>query len=150
MAVVSHRACCGLEATRVIASVPIHIAVVDLGLPLRAPDAAARTHDAASGAASGAADAPAASASPAPSPIASEEGGIRLLEVLARQAEPPPTVVVKRGLTHRDDSRELAAALRAGAFAVIDRPRDAADLESMLDVLRRCLLRYYRGRWPGA
>jgi hypothetical protein len=35
-----------------------------------------------------------------------------------------------------------------GAFAVVDRPRKPADLNLMLDVLRRCLLRHYRGMWP--
>jgi len=35
------------------------------------------------------------------------------------------------------------------AFAVIDRPRDVTDLEVMLEVLRRCLHRFYRGQWPG-
>jgi hypothetical protein len=57
---------------------------------------------------------------------------------------------VKRGRTHRDDCREITAALRMGAFAVVDRPRDAHDLEMMLEVLRRCLTRHYQGRWPGA
>ncbi|HRQ72173.1 MAG TPA: hypothetical protein PLU35_04005, partial [Phycisphaerales bacterium] len=78
-----------------------------------------------------------------------EEGGPRLLEILRRLDQPPPTVVVKRARSHRDDCREIAAALRAGAFAVIDRPHGPNDLEVMLEVLRRCLLRFYRGRWPG-
>jgi hypothetical protein len=36
-----------------------------------------------------------------------------------------------------------------GAFAVVDRPRQASDLNLMLEVLRRCLLRHYDGMWPG-
>lgn len=112
------RAQSGTEASGVIRSYPIHIAVVDLGLPLE--------------------------------PMAQEEGGMRLLEVLRRLASPPPTVIVKRALTHRDESRELAAALRSGAFAVVDRPRDTRGLETMLEVLRRCLMRFYQGRWPQA
>jgi len=79
----------------------------------------------------------------------SEEGGPRLLEILRRQPQPPPTVVVKSSRTHRDDCREISAALRAGAFAVVDRPRDVMDLEVMLEVMRRCLGRFYQGRWPG-
>jgi CheY-like chemotaxis protein len=122
MGVCSIRASTGREATEVIRRVnPIHIAVVDLGLPLDQSDSAQQQ----------------------------EEGGPRLLELLARLDQPPPTVVVKRSRSHRDDCREIAAALRAGAFAVIDRPRQPSDLEILLDVLRRCLTRHYRGRWPG-
>lgn len=124
MGVVSLRAGTGREATEVIRRNPIHIAVVDLGLPLE----------------------PRAAGSTAPD---HEEGGPRLLEILRRQAQPPPTVVVKSSRTHRDDCREISAALRAGAFAVIDRPRDVMDLEVMLEVMRRCLGRFYQGRWPG-
>lgn len=120
MGVRSHRAASAREATRVIETIPIHVAVVDLALPLDAPCDRA------------------------------EEAGPRLLELLARTATRPPTVVVKRARTTRDDQRELAAALRAGAFAVIDRPHDTHELEGMLDVLRRVLTRHYRGRWPGA
>lgn len=113
------RATNGRQASEVIKSNPIHIAVVDLGLPLDE------------------------------SPGAAEEGGPRLLELLSRLSDPPPTVVVKRARTHRDDMRELAAALRLGAFAVVDRPRAVNDVEILLDVMRRCLTRHYHGRWPG-
>jgi len=121
MGVRSVRAATGQQATEVIRRIsPIHIAVVDLGLPLQEDPR-----------------------------LSTEEGGPRVLDLLARLAQPPPTVVVKRSRTHRDDSREIAAALRSGAFAVIDRPRDSNDLELLLEVLRRCLRRYYHGRWPG-
>ncbi len=120
MGVIAHRAQTGGEAKRVIESTPIHIAVVDLGLPL---DATSSTD---------------------------HEGGPRLLELLARLACPPPTVVVKRSRSLRDDVREIGAALRAGAFAVVERPRSVTDLEVMLEVLRRCLHRHYHGRWPGS
>jgi len=115
----------GREATRVIERQPIHIAVVDLALPFE--------EVAASGAGG-----------------ACEEAGPRLLDVLRRLEAPPPTVVVKRKKTQRDDRRELAASLRAGAFAVIDRPHTTNELESLLDVLRRILHRHYAGRWPSA
>ncbi len=118
MGVRSFRAASGAEATRVLRQTNVHIAVVDLALPMD-PDAGA-----------------------------TEEGGPGLLELLARLASPPPTVVIKRARSTRDDRRELAAALRAGAFAVIDRPQDASDIEMLLEVLRRCLLRQYAGRWP--
>ena len=116
------RACSGRQASQVIAQSPVHIAVVDLCLPLDdQPGGGGQT---------------------------AEEGGPRLLELLARLTQPPPVVVVKTSRTRRDESREIAAALRLGAFAVVDRPRDAADLELMLEVLRRCLCRFYQGRWP--
>ncbi|MCB9840905.1 MAG: response regulator transcription factor [Phycisphaeraceae bacterium] len=121
MGVVAHRATSGAEASQVIRSMPIHIAVVDLGLPL----------ECSAGGPSG------------------DDGGLRLLELFRRLESAPPTVIVKRMRTHRDEAREIAAALRCGAFAVIDRPSTPADLEIMLDVLRRCLTRFYHGRWPG-
>jgi DNA-binding NarL/FixJ family response regulator len=122
MGIVSHTAHCGVEASELIRTIPIHVAVVDLAIPLDGRSDPAFTDDA----------------------------GIRLLEVLSRLDSPPPTVVIKRGLSGRDDNREMTAALRAGAFSVVDRPRDANDLESMLEVLRRILVRFYQGRWPGA
>lgn len=128
LGVTSVRAACGREASEVIRRTPIHIAVVDLGLPL----------DRGVGASEGDQD-----------PQLSE-GGPRLLELLSRMAEPVPVVAVKRGRTHRDDARDIAAALRLGAFAVMDRPRDVNDLNVMLEVLRRCLARHYSGRWPGS
>ncbi|GAB4384780.1 MAG: hypothetical protein Kow0022_08410 [Phycisphaerales bacterium] len=118
----SLRAQNGIEATRVIQHVPVHIAVVDLGLPM--------------------ADLP------ADHPDA--EGGPRILELLRRLEAPPPIVVVKPARSHRDDARQIAAALRAGVYAVVDRPHGQGDLELMLGVLQRCLRRFYQNRWPGA
>ncbi len=119
MGVRSLRANSGRQASEVLRASHVHIAVVDLGLPLDETDSDA------------------------------EEAGPRLLDLLHRLPEPPPTVVVKRSRTHRDECREIAAALRCGAFAVIDRPRDSSDLEILLGVLSRCLTRFYQGRWPG-
>lgn len=120
MGIASLRAQSGREASQVLQTARVHVAVVDLGLPL---DRAAGPAD--------------------------HDGGTRLLELLARLKEPPPVVVIKQARTRRDESRELAAALRLGAFAAIDRPRGDHDLDVVLDVLRRVLARYYQGRWPG-
>jgi hypothetical protein len=120
MGVRSLRANSGRQASEVLRGNQVHIAVVDLGLPLDECDKSDL-----------------------------HEGGSRLLDILSRLDQPPPTVVVKSSRSHRDNCREMAAALRAGAFAVIDRPRDSTDLELLLEVLRRCLRRYYEGRWPG-
>ena len=124
MGIVSHRADSARQATTIINSTRIHIAVVDLALPLD----------------------PALQAAP-PS---ADEAGPKLLELLNRLAEPPPTIVIKRARSHRDDQRELSAALRAGVFAVLDRPADTASLNNLLDAFRRCLDRHYRGCWPGS
>ena len=107
------------DAARLIQSGPFHLAVVDLRLPL---DGCAKSNPGA------------------------EEGGARVLELLSRLECPPPTLVVRRNRSSRDDTREMEAALRAGAFAVIDQP---VDLELMLKVLSRALQRFYRGQWPG-
>lgn len=120
MGIQSLRAGTGAEASSVIARYPIHMAVVDLGLPLDQAD----------------------------DPAQCPEAGPKLLELLRRLDQPPPTVVVKRARSHREDCREINAALRAGAFAVIDRPDNQTDLERLLEVLRRCLKRHYQGRWP--
>lgn len=107
------------DASRFIQTQRVHIAVVDLSLPLEPGDQA-------------------------------EEAGPRVLDLLARLDQPPPTLVIKRARTHRDDAREIAAALRAGAFAVLDRPREQREFELLLEMLRRVLTRHYQGRWPGA
>lgn len=103
------------QAERVIRTTPVHIAVVDLGLPLDAQ----RTCD---------------------------EAGARVLELLRRLDAPPPTVIVSSPSSAREQSRDIAAALRVGAFAVVD--RRSANAEFMLKVLQRALERFYQGRWP--
>ena len=107
------------EAEKIIRNTDIHIAVVDLSLPLH--------------------DAP-------PADGHAEEGGPRILEILARLDAPPPTVVLKRHRSMRDQKAHLHAALRCGAFAVVD--QTAANLETMLQVMQRCLTRFYDDRWP--
>lgn len=119
MGVRALRAATGEEAGRIIATGPVHIAVVDLGLPLGEGEAA------------------------------NEEGGVRILQVLGRLGHPPPTVVIKRDRARRDEGREIRHALHAGAFAIIDRPSAQRDIELLLEVLRRALTRHYQGRWPG-
>jgi CheY-like chemotaxis protein len=116
----AHHAASGTEASALLGTMTIHIAVVDLGLPLE--------H--------------------VPAPAHAPEAGWRLLEILSRLGHRPPTVAIKSARTRRDEARELNAALRLGAFAVVDRPRSTRELEILLEVLRRCLLRHYRGRWP--
>lgn len=112
----------GREATDAIRGMTVHAAVVDLTLPFER-----------------AADHPAC-------PTGTEEGGARLLDLFARVDSPPPIIVVREARHARDDARDLASALRHGVFAVVDRP---VNMELMLEVLRRLLMRHYRGQWPG-
>lgn len=109
----------GDEAARIIDREPVHIAVVDLEIPL--------IHR----------------SGQAPRP---RTGGPRLLQLLKRLETPPPTIVVKpRQGSAREHARSLSQSLREGAFAVLDRP---LELESLLEVLRRVLRRHYRDGWP--
>ncbi|MBG85049.1 MAG: hypothetical protein CMJ40_10970 [Phycisphaerae bacterium] len=109
----------GDEAARIINREPVHIAVVDLEIPI----------DARTG----------ITARP-------RSGGAKLLQLLKRLETPPPTIVVKpRHGSAREHARSLSQSLREGAFAVLDRP---LELESLLEVLRRVLQRHYRNGWP--
>ena len=110
----------GREAGEVLKTTRIDIAVVDLSLPL---DHTAHIDET----------------------TARLEGGMRLLELLFRSVAPPPTLVVKRRRTTREEAREIAHALRAGAFAVIDRP---VRMELVLQTMQRVLKKYYRDQWP--
>ena len=115
MGVSSLKASTVRQAEQVIRRTDVHIAVVDLGLPLdsRHPQ---------------------------------QEGGLRILDLLARLKNPPPTVIVKSTRNTRDAMRDMSAALRFDAFAVVD--RGSADIEMMLKILQRALDRFYRGQWP--
>ncbi|MEE2906921.1 MAG: hypothetical protein VX527_03720 [Planctomycetota bacterium] len=109
----------GDEAAQIIDREPVHIAVVDLEIPL-SPKTGMNTR--------------------------ARTGGPRLLQLLKRLETPPPTIVVKpRQGSAREHARSLSQSLREGAFAVLDRP---LELESLLEVLRRVLRRHYRDGWP--
>lgn len=119
MGIQAHHAGSGQQASDLIESMTIHVALVDLGLPLECCE-----------------------------PSQAKEGGYRLLDILARLAHRPPTVAITSARTQRDEIRQLNAALKHGAFAVINRPRTTRDVETLLEVLRRCVTRHYKGRWP--
>ncbi|MDP7071169.1 MAG: hypothetical protein QF561_07455 [Phycisphaerales bacterium] len=105
----------GEEAESLIRQEPVHIAVVDLDIPLH--------QDRRGGVA-----------------------GPRILQLLRRLDPAPPTIVVRpRQASGRENSRGLAASLREGAFAVVDRP---LHLEVLLQTLRRALRRHYHDTWP--
>jgi CheY-like chemotaxis protein len=119
MGVQSWRAGSGQEAARIIRQMQVHLAVIDLSLPLGASNDQA---------------------------AASEEAGNRVLDLLVRLPEPPPTVVITRPRSSRDHARQMACALKAGVFAVIQPP---VHLETALQVMQRALARFYADRWPG-
>ena len=139
MGIRSLRARSAKEAERVIRSQPVHIAIVDLGLPMTddTPTPHQQTQHTSR-----------TTTSASSSSTAADEAGPRLLELLRRLDTQPPTVVIKSSATRRDEHRQLGAALRSEAFAVVERA--AADLEGMLRILQRCLARHYADRWPNA
>ena len=117
----------GEEATDVIRTIRVHIAVVDLSIPLHKPSSCA--------------DVSSESAR-----FAMTSAGPRVLQLLRRLEAPPPTVVVRPPpAASRESARSLTEALREGAFAVLDRP---VPLEAMLEVLRRIVRRHYADAWP--
>jgi len=121
MGIQSIKATSGEEAAEVIQRFTVHIAVVDLAIPLE------RARE---------------STSQPPS----TEAGPRILQLLRRMDAPPPTVVVRPSQPEsRQSARGLTQALREGAFAVLDQP---VNLESLLEVLRRILRRHYADGWP--
>lgn len=92
LGVISIRAGTARQAERVLRTTRVHMAVVDMGVPL-ADDGDQRA----------------------------EDGGSVVLEMLARLEQAPATVVVKSPTQVRDEQRSIAAALRCNAFAVVDR-----------------------------
>ena len=116
MGICSYQADTGEEAASMIQRQPMHIAVVDLEIPL------ARTGGSVTA------------------------GGTRILQLLRRLDPAPPTIVIRpRQGSGREAARGLAASLRDGAFAVIDRP---LHIEVLLETLRRVLRRHYMDTWP--
>ncbi|MHC4414869.1 MAG: hypothetical protein ACYS0G_06250 [Planctomycetota bacterium] len=117
MGIRSIRVTSGEGAARAINEIAIHMALVDLAMPL-VPDYPTRA------------------------------AGPRVLQLLRRLSEPPPTIVIRPPQpTARDSARGLAEALREGAFAVLDRP---VDLETILEVMRCILRRHYADVWPAS
>jgi len=83
----------GEEAVRMIEKSDIHIAIVDLAIPL------------------------------ADQSIDKRAGGERVLQLLRRLHPQPPTIVIRpKQVTVRENARSLARSLQEGAFTVVDRP----------------------------
>ena len=97
------------EAASLIEQTPVHIAIVDLEIPLNRSTSAA------------------------------SPGGPRILQLLRRLDPAPPTIVVRpKQASDREHARGLVASLREGAFAVIDRPLHMETLlETLRRALRR-------------
>ena len=122
------RAESGDEASDVIRCERVHIAVIDLSIPMHPTHP---THP--SRAAAGARSVPA---------------GPRVLQLLRRLDAPPPTIVVRpRPADPTEGARTLTDALRDGAFTVLD---DPVPIESMLQALERVVRRHYRDHWTAA
>jgi DNA-binding NarL/FixJ family response regulator len=109
----------GEEAVHMIENSDIHIAIVDLAIPLSGESSTANT---------------------------ARPGGERVLQLLRRLQPQPPTIVIRpRQASVRENARSLARSLQEGAFTVVDRP---ALIETLLDALQRVLKRHYSDRWP--
>ena len=118
----------GYQAIELVESRPIHAAVIDLYTP-PGDRKTIRTKGA-----------------PRPAANPATPGGIWVLEIFRRLANPPPVVVVNNLVySPRQAQRFLNKALRLGAFSVINRP---VDLEELLTVIRRLIDRQYEGQWP--
>jgi len=106
----------GTEAQNLIRRERIHVAVVDVSVPMGTDT------------------------------LGADEVGSRILQLLRRMENPPPTIVVRPPqASRRESTRGLHTMLAEGAFAVLDRP---FPVESLLDTLRRILQRHYAGTWP--
>ena len=117
------RAQSGDEVSEVVRRAEVHIAVIDLSIPMhpRQPEA---------------------------QPARTVQAGPRVLQLLRRLDHPPPTIIVRpRQVDPAESNRILAEALRDGAFTVLD---DPVPVETMLQALERCVRRYYRDPWPAA
>ena len=117
------RAQSGDEVSDVVRRAEVHIAVIDLSIPMhpRRPDA---------------------------QPARTVQAGPRVLQLLRRLDLPPPTIIVRpRQVDPAESNRILAEALRDGAFTVLD---DPVPIESMLQALERVVRRHYRDHWPAA
>ena len=83
----------GEEAVKMIAECDIHIAIVDLAIPLKRGSTNRKP------------------------------GGEKVLQLLRRLNPQPPTIVIRpRQSTTRENARSLARSLHEGAFTVVDRP----------------------------
>ena len=83
----------GEEAVKVIETSDIHIAIVDLAIPLKVGSSDRRP------------------------------GDERVLQLLRRLNPQPPTIVIRpRQTSARENARSLARSLHEGAFTVVDRP----------------------------
>ena len=106
----------GTEAQTLIRRERIHVAVVDVSVPMGTDT------------------------------LGADEVGTRILQLLRRMDNPPPTIVVRPPqASRRESTRGLHTMLAEGAFAVLDRP---FPVESLLESLRRILQRHYAGTWP--
>lgn len=118
------RAQSGDEASDFIRREHVHIAVIDLSIPMHPVSPAQQSTG---------------RAVPA---------GPRVLQLLKRLEQPPPTIVVRpRQVDPAESARNLSDALRDGAFTVLD---DPVPVETMLQALERVVRRHYRDHWPAA
>lgn len=116
----------GKEAIDIAGRFNVHAALIDIGTPVAPQGRTDRPRRTSLG----------------PEP----PGGVWILELFRRMPNPPVTIMVQDpAYSQRQLVQQLEAALRLGAFSVVNKP---VAIEQILDIFRRMLERHYRGTWP--
>ena len=117
------------EVSGFIRAVIVHIAVIDLTIPMSPPtqtparEGTSRT----------------------------VAGGTRVLQLLRRLEQPPALILVRPPQADPVESaRSLREALYEGVFSVVDDPSGPHGMERLLRTLRSCVDRHYAHHWDAA
>ncbi len=119
------------EVSSFIRSAVVHIAVIDLGIPMHPPQPR--------------------SSSLAEGVSRTVAGGARVLQLLRRLEQPPPLILVRPPQADPTESaRTLRAALHDGVFTVVDDPTGPNGMEHLLRALKSCVDRHFAHHWDAA
>ncbi len=117
------------EVSAFIRAAIVHIAVIDLTIPMYPPNRSRDTDVSAR----------------------SVAGGARVLQLLRRLEQPPALILVRPPQADPVESaRSLREALHEGVFSVVDDPSGPQGMERLLRTLRSCVDRHYAHHWDAA
>ena len=117
------------EVSSFIRAATVHIAVIDLGIPMHQPS-------------------PTAVADGVSRTVA---GGARVLQLLRRLEQPPALILVRPPQADPTESaRTLREALHEGVFTVVDDPTGPHGMEHLLRALKSCVDRHFANHWNAA
>ncbi|MSR40847.1 MAG: hypothetical protein EXS10_02970 [Phycisphaerales bacterium] len=117
------------EVSEFVRAAVVHIAVIDLMIPMYPPS----------------------SASASEGVSRTVAGGTRVLQLLRRLAQPPALILVRPPQADPSESaRTLREALQEGVFSVVDDPSGPHGMERLLRALRSCVDRHYAHHWDAA